>query len=160
MQDKVKVGVTSATGYGVTLAAVLAAALDYIGGDHSQPTRTTLILGIVAGVSFVTTQVGRYVQAHAQLKRPALTSEQYDTIAQHVHDTVDGMMAEEDEPPEEPSWLHDEKANNEKVAADKPYTRVWGLDETPHDLVDEPEDDESDRVPEHEQRDLHDGGLC
>lgn len=68
VKSKVSVGVTSAAGYGVTLAAVVAAALDYIGGDHSQPTKTTLALGIVAGVSFVTTQVGRYLQAHALVR--------------------------------------------------------------------------------------------
>jgi hypothetical protein len=102
----VSVGVTSAAGYGVTVAAVVAAALDYIGGDHSQPTKTTLALGIVAGVSFVTTQVGRYLQAHAQIKAaPQLEAERrYSAEAERY-----GAGQNVCEPkPEQPSWL-DEK---------------------------------------------------
>lgn len=86
--SKVPVGVTSATGYGVTLAAVVAAALDYIGGDHSAPTKTTLVLGVVAGVSFVTTQIGRYAQAKAQ-----------------INASVYAAPAPDLPEPEEPSWL-------------------------------------------------------
>lgn len=106
MGTKVSVGVTSAAGYGVTVAAVVAAALDYIGGDHSQPTKTTLYLGIVAGVSFVTTQVGRYVQAHAQAQvAPQLEAERRYSAEQARWGDVQATQAK----PEQPSWL-DENA--------------------------------------------------
>lgn len=138
--SKVPVGVTSAAGYGVTLASVIAAALDYVGGDHSQPTKTTLYLGVAAGLAFLSTQLGRFAQAKAQI---------------HT-----AMYANPE--PEAPSWLQEDLGPSTGTNVDwedLPPSENDGP-ELPHDLVDEPEDDGSDQVPHHEQRDLHDGGRC
>lgn len=191
MQGKVKVGVgvTSQVGYGVTLAALLAAIVAYIQGDHSIENATTLGLGIVAGISYVITQLGRYAQAHAHAKAlpQVLENERY---AAQEYSEADFADPE----PEEPSWLKQDQElaaeHNAKVSA-KANARAWedagagyepgmnvagswdqdqakiaaadkamvGL-EVPHDLEDEPPDTGSDTVPMHERRDLHDGGRC
>lgn len=177
MQDKVKVGVTSATGYGVSLAAVVAAALDYIGGDHSAPTRTTLVLGAVAGVSFVVTQAGRYAQAHAQIRVAPQVINENRIAAQEARWAQNSDVPEAEDQAEAPSWLPDEgpmvagTGEQDIGAINSEHKKVYWPETDAHadpgpaydfppDLHDEPEDDGSDQVPHHETRDLHDGGRC
>lgn len=184
MQDKVKLGPTSQIGYGVTLTALAAAVVAYANGDRSVENATVIGLGLVAGVSYVVTAVGRYAQAHAQVKagaheRIAVVHADADVkrtkIEHGILDAPEMLAADFPEPePEEPSWLHDKAMEPQHSDPGEGYedpqpSGTWDQDQAkiaawhdppPHDLVDEPEDSGSDQVPEHELRDLHDGGRC
>jgi hypothetical protein len=71
---KVPVGPTTVAGYSVTAVAFAAAVLAYLTGDHSQQTLGTILAGVLAGLAFLSTQAGRFVQAHHLAKQAALVS--------------------------------------------------------------------------------------
>jgi len=64
---KVPVGVSTVSGYGLTVIAFAAAVVAYLTGDHSQQTVGTIAAGGVAALAFAITQIGRYVQAKAAI---------------------------------------------------------------------------------------------
>lgn len=69
MQGKVPVGVTSVAGYTITLAGVVGAVLAFLKGDRSDQTLGVLAAGGTAVLAFLSTQLGRYAQAHAAVKK-------------------------------------------------------------------------------------------
>jgi hypothetical protein len=66
--QQVPVGVATKTGYSVTVAALVAAILSYVTGDHSQAELGSIVGAAVGLISLAITQIGRYVQANSQIK--------------------------------------------------------------------------------------------
>jgi hypothetical protein len=67
----VPIGPSTVTGYSVTLVAAILAVLAFVQGDHSEQTLGTIVAGAVAGVAFVVTQIGRYLQSRELAKGAA-----------------------------------------------------------------------------------------
>jgi hypothetical protein len=65
---KVPVGVTTKAGYSASLVLLLAAVYAYLNGDRSEQTLGTLFAGTAAVLTFLATQAGRYLQAHALIR--------------------------------------------------------------------------------------------
>lgn len=76
----VPVGTTSKAGYGVTAFALASAVVAYATGDHSQQTTGVIMAGTVAALSFLVTQAGRYLQAHALIAQGHVTVQDDDPL--------------------------------------------------------------------------------
>jgi hypothetical protein len=96
---KVPVGVTSVAGYSVTLASVAGAVVAYLQGDHSADNATVIALGVAAGLSFLSTQIGRYAQAHALSKQAAQVAEQERWAAAEQSKPMRAWEPDGDDPP-------------------------------------------------------------
>lgn len=68
---KVPVGVSSLAGYSTSVVTLAGAMAAFLTGDRSRDTLVIVLLGGYSAGSFLVTQVGRYVQAHALAKKPA-----------------------------------------------------------------------------------------
>lgn len=66
----VPVGITSKVGYGVTALGLVSAIVAYATGHRDQQTVGVIVSGAVAGLSLLSTQLGRYAQAHALIVNP------------------------------------------------------------------------------------------
>lgn len=66
-QDKVSWGASTYAGYGVASVAFVLALLAFIDGDRSEQVIGVLVPGVIGGLSFAITQIGRYVQAKAKI---------------------------------------------------------------------------------------------
>jgi hypothetical protein len=73
MQDpsRVPVGFTTKLGASVTATGLAAAIVAFVTGDRSEQTVGTLTAAGVAVLAFAITAIGRYAQAHAQIKAAA-----------------------------------------------------------------------------------------
>jgi predicted cation transporter len=96
---KVPVGVTSVAGYTVTLAGVVGAVLAFLKGDRSDQTLGVLASAGLAILAFLSTQLGRYVQAHALVKTAPVLAEQarWTSMDQDKQVSVDEVVAKYDE---------------------------------------------------------------
>lgn len=71
----VAVGLSTKTGYGVSLTAYALAIVAFLQGDRSDQTTGVIVAGTIGTLSLLITQAGRYLQAHAATRaRPAASS--------------------------------------------------------------------------------------
>jgi hypothetical protein len=115
---KVPVGPTTVAGYSVTAVAFAAAVTAYLTGDHSQQTLGTILAGVLGGLAFLSTQAGRFVQAHhlakavasplitlepADIDDPALDDPNHQTTATGVESLAEHVaLSDEPRPPVPP----------------------------------------------------------
>jgi hypothetical protein len=69
--SRVPVGFTTKLGASVTATGLAAAIVAFVTGDRSEQTVGTLTAAGVAVLAFAITAIGRYAQAHAQIKAAA-----------------------------------------------------------------------------------------
>lgn len=68
VDDKVSWGTTTYLGYGTAATAFVLAVVAFLGGDRDEQTLGVIVSGVIGGLAFGITSLGRYLQANSKIK--------------------------------------------------------------------------------------------